>query len=298
MVDNCLEMNLSNMKQKILLIIAVIAAIVSPCTSAAQKNLSREGTAHLRAAETLKTMATSTDDKAQVAEEYVKVTKSDPDYADAYLEAARIYSALTPELGKSAYQKAKSLFEQYADLRPKQASEIDADLIVLEAMLRKHANGPTRLDGIWSEWWRGYSKYVDMLEVSNNGSKVRLINPDAMFTTSGYGSIRDIDVNVNGSECSIIVKVFHDERPRLRKKGWSHYYDDCDSNADPGFPRSGRYNYNESLTTWYYSIDLSHTPLEMICEKIHTDYYMDGSHTYSKTDRKDMYHFHKKLEKK
>ncbi len=291
-------MKKSYVRQKIFTWFLAIVAQLVPCTSVAQTNLSRSGAAHLRAAETLKAMASTTDDKLQVAEEYEKITESDPKYAEAYLEAARIYSALTPELGTSAYQKAKNLFEDYANLRPNAASEIDADLIVLEAMLKKHANGPTRLDGIWSEWWPGYSQYVDMLEVSNNGSKIRLINPKAMFTTQGYGSIRDVDVKVNGSECSIIVKVFHDERSKLREKGWTKYYNDCDGDADPGFPRSGIYYYNESLTTWYYTINLSKTPLVMKCEKIHTDYYLNGSNTYSDTDKTDMWMFEKKLVKR
>ena len=263
-----------------------------PCISTAQTNLSRSGAAHLRAAETLKTMASTKDDKLQVAEEYEKITESDPKYAEAYLEAARIYSALTPELGTSAYQKAKNLFEDYASLRPNAASEIDADLIVLEVMLKKHANGPTKLDGTWGEWSNG--SFYPWVKIRHNGNGY-----DVEFVGKvGTSITKDFQVNVNGSSCSIIVKTFYDNRPDLRKKGWSYYYDDCDGNADPGFPHSGEYRYNESLTTWYFNIDLSNTPLEMKCEKIHTDYYLNGSNTYSDTDRNRVNIFNKKLIKR
>lgn len=264
----------------------------------AQTNLSRDGAAHLRAAETLKSMMVNADDKLQVAEEYEKVIKSDPNYATAYVEAARIYSALTPELGKSAYNKAKQLYKTYVSLNPSATSEIDADLIVLEAMLKKFSNSPVRIDGIWQQYISYTSEYWDVLEVSGNGSNVRLIDPARQFTSPGYGSIRDVCVSVNGSQCSIVVKVFHDERSRLREKGWTKFYDDCDEDADPGFSRSGRYYYNESLTTWYYTVDLSKTPLVMECEKIHTDYYLNGSNTYSDTDRNRMSLFCKHLIKR
>lgn len=279
---------------KTVYIFIIAMAWLLPCISIAQTNLSRDGAAHLRAAETLKSMAASIDDKLQVAEEYEKVTQSNPNYADAYLEAARIYSALTPEVGNTAYQKAKTLFLKYANLRPKEASEIDADLIVLEAMLKKYANGPTKLDGTWGEIGRK-GHFYPCAEIKHNGYGYDVKFIGDLSTSSGY--TKDVQVNVNGTLCSIIVQTFHDNRPALRTEGWSSYYDDCDGDADPGFPRSGRYHYNETLTTWHYNIDLSKTPLEMKCEKIHHDYYLNGSNTYSDTKR-NVSLFDKKLVKK
>lgn len=261
--------------------------IIIVLCSYGQNNLSRSGAAHLRAAEILSSSATSTDDKLQVAEEYEKVIQADPYFAKAYLEAAKIYSALTPELGTSAYDKAKSLLNNYADLMPSNADQVDTELIVLDAMLSKYNNGPAKLDGIWS-WWSTYTRtYTDYLEVRNSGSgyTVRLVDASNCFTSPGYGNVRDVDISVNGDNCSIVVQVFHDERSRLREKGWRKFVDDCDGNADPGFPRHGEYYYNESLTTWYFKVDLSRVPLIMECEKIHTDYYFDGNNTYSDTDR-------------
>ena len=130
----------------------------------AQTNLSREGAAHLRAADTLKSMMVNADDKLQVAEEYEKVIKSDPNYAKAYIEAARIYSALTPELGTSAYNKAKQLYKTYVSINPSASSEIDADLIVLEAMLKKFSNSPVRIDGIWQQYSSYTGKSWDVLD--------------------------------------------------------------------------------------------------------------------------------------
>lgn len=269
-------------------------------SSFAQTNLSRTGFAHLRAAEVLAQMATSNDDKLQVAEEFEKIIQSDPYYADAYLEAAKIYSALTPELGKSTYDKALSLLNNYAELMPSKSEEVETELIVLDAMLRKYNNGPTKLEGIWSEWSSYANSYCDWLEVRNtdSGYNVKLVNPSYCFTSAGYGSVRDVDIDVNGSICKIVVQVFHDERTRLREKGWRFFEDDCDGNADPGFPRYGQYRYNESLTTWFYSVDLSKYPLVMKCEKVHTDYYLDGTNTYSDTDRNRAEIFEHKLVKR
>lgn len=265
------------MKNLLLLFITILFA--SFLTANAQ-SLSRSGAAHLKAAQTLKSMASTTDDNLQVAEEYEKIIETDPGYAEAYIEAARIYSTLVPQLGMPAYDKAENLFRRYAELRPAEASDVDAELIVLEAMLRKYNNGPNRLDGIWSQWSRGMNKYVDVLEIRNGGSDVRLIDPSWLVA----GSIRDVKVTLNGDKCTITIQQYWDDRPDLRKKGWTHYYDDCDGNADPGFPRYGEYKYNDSLSTWYYYLDLSKTPLVLKCVNIHTEYFLNGNKTYAKTD--------------
>lgn len=288
---------------KLLYNLAIVCSIVCtalmPASASAQVKLSREGTAHLKAAETLKGMMQTADDKLQVAEEYEKVTQSDPTYAPAFLEAARLYSELTQETGTKTYDKAKKLFQEYARLRPSEAAEIDADLIVLDAMLKKYNNGPTRVDGIWRYWGEYNHKYTDYLEVSGNGSSVKLIDPTNLFARSNRSYLRDANVTVNGNQCEIIVQVFWDDRPVLREKGWTNYINDCNGDADPGFPRSGKYEYNESLVTWYYTVDLSKTPLVMKFKKIHTDYYLNGSNTYSDTNRNRNKLFpDKELEKK
>lgn len=275
------------------LLCLLLAAAIIPTAAIAQL-LSRSGAAHLKAAQTLKSMASTTDDNLQVAEEYEKITESDPAYAEAYIEAARIYSSLTPQLGASAYEKAENLFRRYADLCPAEASDVDAELIVLDAMLRKYNNGPNRLDGIWCEWSSGYNKYVDLLEIRNGGSDVRLLDPSWLVA----GSIRDVDVSVNGGQCSIVIKSFWDDRPALREKGWSYYVDDCNGDADPGCPRSGEYRYNESLNTWHYLVDLSKTPLVLKCVKLHEEYFLNGSKTYSATDNNPGVVFERELSKK
>ncbi len=280
------------------LIVSVVLMTIAVCVYA-QSNLSRSGAIHLRAAEALIATATSTDDKLQVAEEYEKVIETDPYFAKAYLEAARIYSALTPELGESVYEKARRHFNCYSDLIPSESDKVESELIVLDAMMRKYNNGPTKVIGIWRRWVPYNQTYHDYLEVrtSGTGYDLKLINPDGLFVSSG-GRLKDVDITVNGNFCTIVVQVFHDFRSELRKKGWRKYVDDCDGDADPGFPRYGEYYYNESLTTWYYNVNLSQTPLVMECEKIHTDYYLDGVNTYSDTDRDNMSLFRQSLSKK
>ncbi len=256
------------------------ALCVCSVLSVYAQSLSRSGAAHLRAAQTLKSMASTTDDNLQVAEEFEKIIESDPSYAEAYLEAARIYSTLVPHLGTTVYDKAENLFRHYAELRLVEASDVDAELIVLEAMLRKYNNGPNRLDGIWSVWSRGYNKYMDILEIRNSGTDVRLLAPHYLVP----GDVRNVDVSVNGEQCTIVIKCFWNNRPSLREKGWSYYVDDCDGKADAGYPRSGEYKYNESLNTWYFVVDFSKTPLVLHCSKIHNDYFFNGAKTYSETE--------------
>lgn len=246
------------------------------------QSLSSQGKAHLRAAETLAQSASTGEDYIQVAEEYEKILTTDPSYYKAYLEAAHAYALATPSLGKTAYDEGVSILNRLKSKTSSYESEIYSEMTVLDAMMKKHNNGPSRIYGTWGEY--GYNgQFFPFVKISGSGG-----TPNVEFL--GYwmagdaGKIKDVRINVSGNICYIEFDKYWNDRPALRKKGWTHYVDDCDSNADPGYPTTGQYRYDESYNTWYYKIDLSEYPLVAKLLKIHCDYYYSGSHTYSETD--------------
>lgn len=246
------------------------------------QSLSSQGKAHLRAAETLAQSASTGDDYIQVAEEYEKILNTDPSFNKAYLEAAHAYALATPSLGKTAYDKGVSVLNRLKSKDSSYESEIYSEMTVLDAMLKKHSNGPSRIYGTWGEYSHD-GKFLPFVKITGNGG-----TPDVEFL--GYwidgspGKIKDVRINVAGNTCYLEIDQYWDDRPDLRKQGWAYYVDDCDSNADSGYPSTGQYKYDESYNTWYFKIDLSEYPLEAKCIKIHEDFYYRGSHTYSKTD--------------
>lgn len=246
------------------------------------QSLSSQGKAHLRAAETLSQTASTGDDYIQVAEEYEKILITDPSFYNAYLEAAHAYAMATPSLGKTAYDKGVSVLNRLKSKDSSYESEIYSEKTVLDAMLKKHNNGPSRIYGTWGEYGHN-SQFYPFVKITENGG-----TPNVEFL--GYwmagdaGNIKDVRINISGNICYLEFDKYWDYRPSLRKKGWIHYVDDCDSNADPGYPTTGQYKYDESNDTYYYKIDLSGYPLEAKCLKIHENFYYRGSHTYSKTD--------------
>ena len=258
------------------------------------QSLSSQGKAHLRAAETLAQSASTGEDYIQVAEEYEKILNTDPSYNNAYLEAAHAYALATPSLGKAAYDKGVNLLNRLKRKDSSFESEIYSEMTVLDAMLKKHNNGPSRIYGTWGEY--GYNgQFYPFVKITGSGG-----TPNVEFL--GYwmagevGYIKDVRINISGNICYLEFDKYWDNRPSLRKKGWTHYVDDCDSNADPGYPTTGTYKYDETYSTWCYKIDLAEYPLEAKCLKIHEDFYFKGSHTYSGTD-KDTKIFSKNLQK-
>ena len=258
------------------------------------QSLSSQGKAHLRAAETLAQSASTGEDYIQVAEEYEKILNTDPSYNNAYLEAAHAYALATSSLGKSAYDKGVNILNRLKSKTSSYESEIYSEMTVLDAMLKKHNNGPSRIYGTWGQYSNG--EFYPFVKITGSGG-----TPNVEFL--GYwmagevGYIKDVRINISGNICYLEIDKYWDNRPGLRKKGWTHYVDDCDSNADPGYPTTGTYKYDETYSTWYYKIDLAEYPLEAKCLKIHQNFYCKGSHTYSGTD-KDTNILSKKLEKR
>lgn len=258
------------------------------------QSLSSQGKAHLRAAETLAQSASTGEDYIQVAEEYEKILNTDPSFNDAYIEAAHAYALATPSLGKTAYDKGVSILNRLKSKTSSYESEIYSEMTVLDAMMKKHNNGPSRIYGTWGQYGNG--EFYPFVKITGSGG-----TPDVEFLgywmAGSQGSIKDVRINVAGNTCYLEFDKYWDDRPSLRKKGWTHYVEDCDSNADPGYPTTGQYRYDESYNTHYYKIDLAEYPLEAKCYKIHSNYYLKGSHTYSETDT-DTKIFSKNLQKR
>ena len=80
-----------------------------------------------------------------------------------------------------------------------------------------------------------------------------------------------------------VSTTYYDKRPELQKKNWQYYIGDCDSDADPGFPRSGTYMNDESYSTMYMRITLTGGVPKTLDALGHCDYYYKGHHTYSDT---------------
>ncbi len=257
--------------------VSIVMLIAATFLSQAQQ-LSKSGAAHLRAAETLLEMASSINDKLLVAEEYEKVTQSDPSYADVYLKLGKLYAALTPELGKEYYDKAKQNYQTYLRLRPAEKDEIDAELVVLDALLRKYNSGPSRLVGCWG--FSGYNGFQPYFNIKMQGN-------DYIVEVTPGGFLDTETINVESSREGMIFKFavtkFYDRRSELREKGWTKYRNDCDEYADSGWPKYGTYYYNEIESTWYYELDLSGDKPMLNISKLHCKYFLNGSKTYSET---------------
>lgn len=273
----------------------IILILIFGALNGFSQSLSSQGKAHLRAAETLAQSASTGEDYIQVAEEYEKILNTDPSYNNAYLEAAHAYALATPSLGKAAHDKGVNLLNRLKRKDSSFESEIYAEMTVLDAMLKKHNNSPSRIYGTWGEYGHN-GQFYPFVKITGSGG-----TPNVEFL--GYwmagsaGNIKDVRINISGNICYLEYVQYWDDGPSLREKGWTNYVDDCDSNADPGYPTTGTYKYDESYNTWYYKIDLAEYPLEAKCLKIHENFYCKGSHTYSKTDTETKF-LSKKLQKR
>lgn len=239
--------------------------------------LSKVGLAHLKAAEALLGIATSVDDFEQVAYEYDLVTHSDPEYAPVYLELGKLYTKIGNEKGAKAFDKAEDYYIRCKTLCPDSTDVIDIKLAVLDALRRKYENGPNKFNGIWGIWSTYTGKFTSIVEISANN------NGHSFSITDDYRqNIVEKKDNPNGIEYT--YKIIFDKQPELRKKGWTHYYDDRDNYADPGYPTTGTYNYDKEIVHYTESITIEKNDVVLKYLKIHTDYYLNGQKTYADTE--------------
>lgn len=155
-------------------------------------------------------------------------------------------------------------------------------------------NSSDSLNGIWYLLY-GNGEYHPVLDVylSNGRYTVNYLGHDIFG-----GEYKDSQISGYGDRCEIMVEVYWDFRDKLRHKGWTHYVEDRDNNADPGYSKIGKYEYDSEIVRWYFTIDMSQTPLVMEFSKMHCDYFCKGLHTYAETERRANSIFDKTLVKK
>ena len=123
-------------------------------------------------------------------------------------------------------------------------------------------------DGVW---------FVDISY--KNGEYDFFLNPYFPYSD---GEI--IERHVTATEFIYTKKSETDYRPEMRSKGWSYMYDDCDKNADIGYPKTGQYKYDKDVLYSTISISLTGSVPTYSVKKFHTDYYYQGSLTYAETE--------------
>ncbi len=116
--------------------------------------------------------------------------------------------------------------------------------------------------------------YVDIS--FSNGRYSFYLNPDIIK------EIVEFQETSNGIVFTYVEKF--DKRPELNRKGWRYYYDERDNKADPGYPTSGRYEYDREVVYYTASITLSDKAPVRKMIKMHTYYYLGTALTYADTD--------------
>lgn len=103
------------------------------------------------------------------------------------------------------------------------------------------------------------------------------------FKTTGYELYKQESEN-----CWLFRhESYTDKTPEMRRRNLSSFYDDCDPDADPGFPRTGTYKYDEYYQNAFYRLCLQGGAVKFGAVLGHTDYYFHDIHTYSETYRFD-----------
>lgn len=264
------------MKKSISILIGIIV-LISPKLLVGQCGtpLSKTGTAHWKAAKTLLNIASSTEDYEQVAFEYELVTQSDPQYAPVYMELGRLYTQIGSKKGSDAFDRAEEYFIECKTICPDSTDIVDTEIAVLNALRRKYENGPNRFIGVWGEKSTiNPNKFFPVVEIlyDKNEYSFKILDESCQ-------NVIEEKIVANGIE--FVYEVVFDKQPELRKRGYTHYYGDRNNNADPGYPTTGRYNYDKEIVRYTESITIEGNEVVQRYLKIHTDYYLNGQKTYA-----------------
>lgn len=139
---------------------------------------------------------------------------------------------------------------------------------------------PQQYCGKWAD------KYI-LENVDSDGWKVDISWDGNQFQFS-FQPVASVDYELvkqeNDNNWLFVTYSYTDNTPDLRKKNYTHYYDDCDSNADPGFPRNGTYNYDASSNRLYTRITLENGSPIIRSVLWHTEYYYHGNTSYCHTE--------------
>ena len=107
----------------------------------AQQGLSEEGYKHWVKAITLMENIQSESDYLVVREEFIKVTETDPNYADTYYNLGSLCAKMG-ELGGGIpmFDAAKTYYDKYLELRPSERAEIIKEQVKLEVKRESFIN--------------------------------------------------------------------------------------------------------------------------------------------------------------
>ena len=94
--------------------------------------------------------------------------------------------------------------------------------------------------------------------------------------------IVDVKETSNGIVFTNVQKF--DKRPELNREGLRCYYDERDNLADPGYPTSGRFEYDRIVVYYTESINLSDKAPVWKRMKQQNCFYLGTALTYACTD--------------
>lgn len=256
------------------LFLSICMIVVS--TICCAQELSSTGRPHFKAAMALFDAASSIEDYKQVAQEFEEVVKSDPNYADTYINLSKIYAHIGSVEGNAYFVKAKDALEKYHRLAPNDVETYEDEKVVLNSFIEKYKRSPARYVGKWkihsvnSKTW-----FIDVQYAMGEYSIT--LNPES-------NSSRDNDkyeikrIDHQTFEIIHTYMVYHDSR----------YYGDCDSDADSGYPTRGKYYYTYYESTFVEEIILKNNAPFYRTSRIHHEYFLDGAKTYSETIRDNL----------
>lgn len=210
--------------------------------------------------------------------ELKQVVESDSNYAPVYMKLGKLYTQIGNDKGEAAFDKAEYYYDRCQEVCPDSAYAVVVEKAILNALRRKFANGPNRFVGTWGTWYEGkFSPDVD-ISYNNGGYSFQIMS--TYYTNEPIFMVESTSAN----EIVFNFNSVYNRREELRKKGLSYYYDDCDYNADQGYPQSGRYYYN--LEKCYHKLSYAIEGGRVILKylMIHTDYYLNGQKTYADTE--------------
>lgn len=232
--------------------------------------LSDQGYGHWMSASRLAETASNVDDYLLIAQEYEEVIKTDSQFEDTYLKLIQLYEKIGVEKGTKYFDKADKLLDQYALIKPGDNRTIQAERSYISALRDKYNKGPNRFVGRW-----GYSRSNQWyVEIKYDGKEYSLV------------FFEPVESITKENDYSFLIEEKpsdYDHSQELRRKGWDRYVDDRDSDADPGYPTTGRYYYNRTRIVAYRRIILEGDAPKISTPKLHEWYYLDGSLTYAKT---------------
>lgn len=241
--------------------------------------LSKSGNAHWRAAEVLMGMASSADDYEQVAIELKQVVESDPNYAPVYMKLGKLYTQIGNDKGEAAFEWAEYYYDRCQEVCPDSTDAVVVEMAILNALRSRLTNGPNKFVGTWGIWSDYTGMFYPYVEIS-------ILSQKLSFKIVGDGEMREkiIEKNESATEIEYTHEVVFDKQPELRKKGFTHYYDERNNNADPGYPTTGNYKYDKEIVRYTESISIVGDKVIHKSLGMHTDYYFNGEKTYADND--------------